>query len=236
MDVTKQDHIKAVKQFVIKYLNDTNSILWGIVNNAGFAIAGQFELIPKEYDNLQRNVLLNGPINIIREFLPLIHGRKEYKLNQSDGARDGGRIINIASCYSKMIGDCRYGVCKAALSYFTHALRLELWPRFGICTCSIEPGGYNTNIWQNSIIWAQKINNTQLMDIYQFDIDKLKLLIEKIPSITHHSFDPVVDDVIHGLTSKYPQKEYQPGWNWIITICAYGPFFVTQRLNAFFSR
>ena len=74
MDVTKSDDILRVKELTIKYLFDTGSILWGIVNNAGFAIFGEFEVIPPEFDELERNVLYDAPRNIIRTFLPLLPG------------------------------------------------------------------------------------------------------------------------------------------------------------------
>ena len=238
LDVTKLDNIEAAKDFTIKYLKDTKSILWGLVNNAGFAIPGSFELVPKEFDNLQRDVLLNGPLNIIRTFLPLIHGRKEYK--QKFNINNGGRIVNIASCYAKMIGDTRYGVCKTAICYLSHSLRQELSPRFGIWCCSIEPGGYNTGIWKTALDWGQRIkdhlqknNQSELLDVYEFDIDKMRMMIDKVPDITHNKFDTVVDDVIHGLTSKYPQRDYKPGWNLIIACCSYGPYWVNENLNPF---
>ena len=245
MDVSKMEQIDTVKQFTIKYLNDNaDSILWGIVNNAGFSVPGQFELVPKEIDNLQRDVLLNGPMNIIREFLPLIHGRKEYEKDKTRkyNINDGGRIINIASCYAKIIGDTRYGVCKTALSYWSHALRSELSPRFGIWCCSVEPGGFTTGIWSGALIWAERVkqklienNESELMDIYGFDTEKIKRSIAEMQNTTNPLFDPVVDDIVHGLTSKYPEREYKPGWNWLITILAYAPFGITERLTPSFN-
>ena len=74
MDVTKMEDIERVKQFTIKYLKDTNSILWGLVNNAGIVIPGPFEVVPAEFDAFERHVLFTAPINIIRTFLPLIPG------------------------------------------------------------------------------------------------------------------------------------------------------------------
>ena len=36
-------------------------------------------VVPAEFDEIQRNVLYAAPRNIIRQFLPLLPGRQNYK-------------------------------------------------------------------------------------------------------------------------------------------------------------
>ena len=69
MNVTKLEDIERGKQFTMKYLDSTGSVLWGIVNNAGFSIVGQFEVVPPSFDELERNALYEAPRNIARFIL-----------------------------------------------------------------------------------------------------------------------------------------------------------------------
>ena len=148
LDVSKSDDIEKVKQFTIEYLSQTSSILWGIVNNAGFAIAGQFEVVPPELDELERTVLFIAPRDIIRAFLPLLPGRKNYETFPNKTMSNGGRIVNMSSSAARFYFNAmRYGPSKCALSYFSHILRMEIAPRFGVWVSAVEPGGYNTNIF-----------------------------------------------------------------------------------------
>eukprot|EP01084_Bolivina_argentea_P299415 516110_1 len=240
MDVTKINDIERTKQFTIKYLAETNSILWGLVNNAGIAIPGTFELVPAEMDAFERNVLFNGPIQIIRKFLPLIHGRQNYKYLYKPSVNNGGRIVNVASAAARFIfPNTRYGPSKAALSYFSHALRMELSWRFGIWVCTIEPGAFRTPIMGQICVWGKRVenklketNSTELMDIYQFDVDKIERNLEKkfVEISSHETIDPVVDSIIHGLTAKYPQRSYQPGWPLFALVCLYLPMWMTEPI------
>eukprot|EP01084_Bolivina_argentea_P040071 74047_1 len=242
LDVTNEDNIKSVKQFTMNHLNKTNSILWGLVNNAGIFVPGPFELVPKEIDLYQRNVLFMSPLNIIREFLPLLPGRKNYQTNKFNKTKNnGGRIVNISSVSAKMVFDTRYGVSKGALSYFSHSLRMELSPRFGIWVCPIEPGDYVTSIVDNYVMWGKKVRNKlkdnnklDLIDIYEFNFDKETQNLKDFFSsdnLVNGDIDGVVNDAIHGLTAKYPQREYQRGWNIIHKLLCCGPWWITEPIT-----
>eukprot|EP01084_Bolivina_argentea_P136029 239603_1 len=242
MDVSKLEDIQRVKQFTIKYLQETNSVLWGLVNNAGFSIPGEFELVPAQMDEFERNVLFMGPLNIIRTFLPLLPGRANYKIGSAyKQGNDGGRIVNIASSAARFImPDTRYGPSKAALSYFSHALRMEVSTRFGIWVCAIEPGTFLTGIVKGSIVWGKRVenklkeeNNAELMDIYKFDISKAEGKVDQmakdmgfVPNI-----EPVVNAIVHGLTAKYPQRSYQMGYPLYLTFLCYAPLWLTEAVT-----
>eukprot|EP01084_Bolivina_argentea_P138039 243108_1 len=243
MDVTKQDHIDQVKIKVETYLNKTNSVLWGIVNNAGLQILSGFEIIPKEFDFLQRNVLLLAPINITRTFLPLLVGRKNYKIyKNSNNRNNGGRIVNISSSAAKLYFETGYGPSKSSLSNFTHALRMELSPKFGIWPTVIQPGGFMTSINSTSVNWVKKIDkyykenrNDELLDAYEWNAD---LWIKKISNqkpFMDNNLDCVIDCVIHGLSAKYPKREYNPGWNFLMYLGLYGPWWIWEPLIEHFA-
>ena len=246
MDITNDENIENAKNFTIKYLDETNSILWGIVNNAGLFFAGEFELVQPKLDKLERDVLLDGPLNVIRIFLPLLPGRKNYKINDEnfklEYKTDGGRIVNVSSMAARIcMHDTRYGVSKVAISYFTHSLRRELSPRFGIWCSVVEPGGYKTNIINAGMKWSKKINEElkendkeELMDIYQFDLDfYAKRASEDEKKYFNPNYDEVIDNIIHGLTAYYPQREYVPGSNFIIKIMEILPISVWDKLSVY---
>eukprot|EP01084_Bolivina_argentea_P279370 477597_1 len=243
LDVTKFNDIQRVKQFTIKYLEDTHSILWGIVNNAGFAIPGNFELVPHEMAEMEKNVLYRAPVYITREFLPLIYGRKNYDSKRKKTSNDGGRIVNVASAAARVVfsPDIRYGCSKAALSYFSHALRMDISPRFGIWVSAVEPGGYRTAIVSGTKVWHKRVidkveeeNKNELLDIYDVpDIDKFNKRMDEISKGAmgySPNIEEVVDCIIHGLTAKYPNRSYQPNWTFIIKFMAFAPICITEPI------
>eukprot|EP01083_Nonionella_stella_P300261 1024051_1 len=130
--------------------------------------------------------------------------------------------------------DVRYGCSKAALSYATHALRKELSPRFGIWCSVIEPGGFQTNIMDASLKWTQIIvdelkenGKEELIDIYEHDMDATRSVVNNLKDNTlAPNCQPVIDDMLHALTAKYPKREYVTGWNIILGIAEHAPLWV----------
>eukprot|EP01083_Nonionella_stella_P204860 746509_1 len=239
MDVTNEKHIANAKTFVVHYLDETQSIFWGIVNNAGLSFFAPFEMVSVEKDKFMRDVLFSGPMHIIRTFMPLLPGRKNYKPkdpnNKLEYSSDGGRIVNISSIAARIqISDVRYGVSKAAITYATHALRKELSPRFGIWCSVIEPGGFQTNIleagmkWTHTIVEEVKANEQEeLLDVYEHNVDGMDAVINKIKNKKFAvNCQPVIDDMVHALTAKYPKREYVPGNNILYRILERVPLSV----------
>eukprot|EP01083_Nonionella_stella_P141548 436456_1 len=114
MDVTNEKHIQNAETFVDNYLDETQSVFWGIVNNAGLTFWAPFEMVSAEKDKFMRDVLFTGPINIIRTFMPLLPGRKNYNPkdpnNKLEYTSDGGRIVNMSSLAARFKAiDVRYG-------------------------------------------------------------------------------------------------------------------------------
>ena len=245
MDVTKFEDIQRVKQFTIKYLNESNSELWGLVNNAGVSFAGAFEMVPKEYADLEKHILYTAPTNITREFLPLIQGRKNYKSIESTKTKtNGGRIVNIASVSGRMYDpqDVRYGASKTALIYLSHSLRMQLSPKFGIWVCSVEPGGYVTDIIDKSIPWMKKLKEItikdgkeELLDIYDFpDLDKHTEFTKKLKKGAlgfSEDIDDCIDCIIHGLIAKYPERRYEPNWHFMFSLFVYCPMWFIEPMQ-----
>ena len=260
MDISDLDSIKNGKNIISNWLSkDKSNIFWSVVNNAAICNLTPFEIVPHSMMMYEYNVLFFGPINVTRIMLPLLYGRRCSDCKRArDGGDyinnynyDGGRIINVSSGARMMPcqGFTRYGASKAGLSYFTHCLRAEYANTFGIWCSVIEPGAYKTegmNITQGFV--------NKIRDYYYDKNDKLKIdtltneeeeicntfiipkpeQVNKMKESKKFSNDltPVVDSIIHAITSKYPQRLYQPGvpplTNRIIALL---PFFVREKIG-----
>ncbi|WP_218944378.1 oxidoreductase [Bacillus sp. SH7-1] len=132
LDVTDQNSIHNFQLF-LKEINRVNLL----VNNAGYATGGFVEEIPVEKYRKQFETNLFGAISITQLVLPYMRVQKS------------GKIINISSISGQVgfPGLSPYVSSKYALEGWSESLRLEVKP-FGIDVALVEPGSYNTNIWE----------------------------------------------------------------------------------------
>ncbi|RBP18745.1 MULTISPECIES: oxidoreductase [Bacillus] len=132
LDVTDQGSIHNFQLF----LNEINRIDI-LINNAGYANGGFVEEIPVEEYRKQFETNLFGAISITQLVLPYMREQKN------------GKIINISSISGQVgfPGLSPYVSSKYALEGWSESLRLEVKP-FGIDVALLEPGSYNTNIWE----------------------------------------------------------------------------------------
>ncbi|OON43918.1 short-chain dehydrogenase [Bacillus anthracis] len=132
LDVTDQNSIHNF-QLYIKEINRVDLL----INNAGYANGGFVEEIPVEEYRKQFETNLFGAISITQLVLPYMREQKS------------GKIINISSISGQVgfPGLSPYVSPKYALEGWSESLRLEV-KSFGIDVALIEPGSYNTNIWE----------------------------------------------------------------------------------------
>jgi NAD(P)-dependent dehydrogenase (short-subunit alcohol dehydrogenase family) len=136
--------------------------LFGLVNNAGVAVAGP--LLHLDTDELRRQFEINlfGVHNVTRAFAPLLGA-------DPDRTGQPGRIVMISSVGgqngSPFVGP--YASSKFALEGYSQSLRRELM-LFGIDVIVIGPGAIATPIWdkaeQNDL---QRFSNTQYAPMLQ---------------------------------------------------------------------
>ncbi|AIE79727.1 Short-chain dehydrogenase/reductase SDR [Bacillus cereus] len=124
LDVTDQNSIHNF-QLVLKEINRVDLL----INNAGYANGGFVEEI------FETNLF--GAISITQLVLPYMREQQS------------GKIINISSISGQVgfPGLSPYVSSKHALEGWSESLRLEVKP-FGIDVALVEPGSYNTNIWE----------------------------------------------------------------------------------------
>ena len=102
-----------------------------LINNAGAAVFGPTEKVPAEWVREQSQLLVEGPLELIRLVLP------DMLRSQA------GDIINITSLAAALPVPymAAYSAAKAALSSYTRSLRLELPLRI----VEIQPADINTD-------------------------------------------------------------------------------------------
>jgi NAD(P)-dependent dehydrogenase (short-subunit alcohol dehydrogenase family) len=110
--------------------------VWGLVNNAGYALAGAVEEVSDAdaRDIFETNVL--GPMRLCRLVLPGMRERGE------------GRIVNVSSVAGRLVTPMLGWYCatKHAVEALSDALRQEVGG-FGIKVILVEPGSFGTGIW-----------------------------------------------------------------------------------------
>jgi Short-chain alcohol dehydrogenase of unknown specificity len=129
LDVQKQETIEAAVQQGITRFGQIDAI----VNNAGYAVFGVFELATDEQVEKVFDTNVHGPMRVLRAILP--HFRRQKS----------GVVINISSQGGRVtFPTCSiYHSTKFAIEGLTEALAYELIP-FCIRTKIVEPGSTAT--------------------------------------------------------------------------------------------
>ncbi|MER3124447.1 oxidoreductase [Bacillus pumilus] len=133
LDVTDTQSIQAFQKKLEAYAPITL-----LVNNAGTAYAGFAEEVPVDTYRQQFDVNVFGVMEMTQAVLPFM--------------TNGAKIFNMSSI-SGLMGMpalSPYVSSKFALEGYTESLRIEL-ASFGIQAVLIEPGSFQTNIWNTSM-------------------------------------------------------------------------------------
>jgi NAD(P)-dependent dehydrogenase (short-subunit alcohol dehydrogenase family) len=197
LDVTDADSIASAARAVA----ELGPALFGLINNAGIAVAGPLEYLPIQELRAQLEINVTGVVAVTQAFLPLLR-------------RTHGRIINVGSIQGRLTAPFLgpYSASKMALEAITDALRMELAPS-GIAVSIIEPGAVATPIWQKGA--AQK---TRLLDAmppealthYGKSIDAVTAIAQ---SEERSGIPPerVAELLLRILTAKKPRARYLVG-------------------------
>lgn len=133
LDVTDTQSIQAFQKRLNAY-----APIHLLVNNAGTAYAGFAEEVPVDQYREQFEVNVFGVMEMTQAVLPLM--------------TSGAKILNMSSI-SGLMGMpalSPYVSSKFALEGYTESLRIEL-AAFGVQAALIEPGSFQTNIWNTSM-------------------------------------------------------------------------------------
>ena len=151
LDVADTQSIQAFKKKLDAYAPITL-----LVNNAGTAYAGFAEEVPIDTYRQQFEVNVFGVMEMTQAVLPFM--------------TSGAKIFNMSSI-SGLMGMpalSPYVSSKFALEGYTESLRIEL-ASFGIQAALIEPGSFQTNIWNTSMNeqMIQPAEDSKYTSIYQ---------------------------------------------------------------------
>ncbi|MBI1259012.1 MAG: SDR family NAD(P)-dependent oxidoreductase [Chloroflexi bacterium] len=121
--------------------------LYGLVNNAGIAVAAPLEFLPLDDFRKQMEVNLVGQLAVTQAFLACLRQAR-------------GRIINVSSIGGRIAGPLMgaYHASKFALEGMSDSLRQQLAP-WGMEVVVIEPGAIATPIWETGTQTADDLVN-----------------------------------------------------------------------------
>jgi len=141
-DVTDEPAVQAAASQVRERLH--GETLFGLVNNAGIAIAAPLIHIPTADFRHQLEVNLVSVLIVTKAFVPLLGSDRSLR-------GEPGRIINISSVGGKRGGPFLgpYVASKHGLEGFSESLRRELM-LYGIDVIIIGPGAVATPIWDKA--------------------------------------------------------------------------------------
>jgi NAD(P)-dependent dehydrogenase (short-subunit alcohol dehydrogenase family) len=134
LDVTRLEDAQAAAAAAVAQFGRIDVV----VNNAGNFYAGFFEELRPEQVRQQIETLLFGPMNVIREVLPVM------------GKQRSGLLITISSTagISGQLFCTAYAAAKFGVEGWMESLAPEISP-FGIRTMLVEPGFFRTELLSN---------------------------------------------------------------------------------------
>jgi len=213
MDVTKDEEVMKAVEYIECNLPPGCEGLWGLINNAGVCVCGEFDWQTMEQIERQVGVNIMGTLRVTKLCLPLIK-------------REQGRLIMVSS----VAGVCGYPglsvYCstKYAVEGVSAVLRMEL-AKHGVQVVTIQPGDFSkaTNLLNNhhknmNMMWGDMTDENreeykQFFLAYHntvarsgFTGHRIKPL-SALPSIVLAGFEKA-------LLAKVPEKMYRVMPNW----------------------
>jgi len=209
-DLRDEAAIHAAAQQVRETLN--GETLFGLVNNAGVAIAAPMMHLPIEDFRKQLEINVTGQLIVTQAFAPLLGVDRSLR-----GAP--GRIVNISSGSGKngspFVG--AYVTSKHALEGLSESLRREMM-LYGIDVIIVGPGPIATPIWDK----AENVdaNKYQHTDYFEAGIKFRDYIIKR--GRNGLPVESVSKVVLQALTSAKPRVRYSitpnPLVAWVMSI------------------
>ena len=196
-DVTNEAAVLAAAREVRAALD--GGTLFGLVNNAGIAVAGPvLELAADEFRH-QMNVNVIGPIIATQAFGPLLG---------SDPSLTGprGRIVMISSVAGKNGNPLMsaYTASKHAIEGLSESLRREMM-LFGIDVIIVAPGAVKTPIWSK----AEEVDISAYRNSPFFPaLEKIRKYIVQLGEGGLPA-EKIAETIAEALTSAHPKVRYQ---------------------------
>ena len=168
---------------------------YAVVNNAGISNMGAVEDVSDADVREQLEIMLVAPIRLARLALP--HMREN----------GGGRIVNVSSVYGLMTTPMSgwYQAAKHGLEAVSDALRMEV-ARDAIKVILIEPGGFDTGIWEQNRDAIDRRGDTRYTTAYSRTLSGTRLARPIMGNPR-----TVARTIANAVTSKRPRARYLVG-------------------------
>ncbi|MFW6376523.1 MAG: SDR family oxidoreductase [archaeon] len=192
LDVTDPDRVEAVVERVL----DESGRLDCLVNNAGFAVPGTVEDVPREAVRDVFDVVVHGAHESIRATLPALR-------------KTGGTVVNVSSVLGRSAypGLGAYCSAKFALEGLTDALRLEVGDEIDVV--AVEPAWVDTGFDETARAELERVDRSpayrEVYDLYGEDsvLDGGRLAV---------SPERVGRTIVRAATADDPPARYPVGW------------------------
>lgn len=171
--------------------------LFGLVNNAGYAVTGAIEDVGDDEAHALFETMVHAPMRLARLALPAMR------------AAGGGRIVNISSIAGRTTSPFtgHYSGAKHALEAMSDSLRMEV-AGDGVKVALIEPGGFKTGIWEEfeSDIEKREAAGSRYVNAYRRSLQGQKM----IAGIMGRP-EACARVILSALTSRVPRSRYLVG-------------------------
>ena len=196
-DVTDQAAVLAAAREVRAALG--GETLFGLVNNAGIAVAGPVLELSVDEFRRQMDVNVVGPVIATQAFGPLLGSDPSLK-----GPK--GRIVMISSVAGKSGNPLMsaYAASKFAIEGLSESLRREMM-LFGIDVIIIAPGAVKTPIWSK----AEQVDISAYRNSPFFPaLERIRKFMLRLGE-TGLPAEKIAEAIADALTSANPQLRYQ---------------------------
>ena len=149
VDITETDSLAGAVDGIVRDHRRIDLL----VNNAGFSTAGFAEDVTLSELRHQMETNFFGNVAMTKAVLPVMRKQRS------------GHIIQITSVAGRMAAPLlsSYSASKFALEGWSEALRIEVHS-LGIRVVLIEPGDYDTDIWERNLVIGKQALDRQLAE------------------------------------------------------------------------
>ncbi|GIY73230.1 hypothetical protein CDAR_572561 [Caerostris darwini] len=204
LDVTSNESVQSAKDFVMKHLG--NSVLWGVLNNAGIPLGGEIDWTPMEELEKVYEVNAAGTLRVTKAFLPLLRQSR-------------GRLVNNTSACGEFIcpGFVGYCMSKSAAIALTTGLRIEMM-KWGVKAISIQPFFYKTPLTNEDTAvesirkrWMRSDSRTR-KDYGEGYMDNFVKCTRELLQRGSSRIEDVIECFEDALTAEDPLSTYMPAF------------------------
>ncbi|KAM9827596.1 D-beta-hydroxybutyrate dehydrogenase, mitochondrial [Neosynchiropus ocellatus] len=202
LDVCCQQQVERAVDYIQENLEDSESGLWAVINNASLSTFGEVEFTSMDTYKQVSEVNLWGTIRVTNAVLPLIRRAK-------------GRVVNLSSVYGRMGNAMRssYCVSKYGVEAFSDCLRHEM-KNWGVKVSIVELGYFKLSrealVSTAARLWSEAtaaVKEDYGMAHFEQQMASMRSQCGSGGQMDEAS---VLDDITDAVVSKHPYTRYTP--------------------------